>query len=110
MTKIGFIGAGNMGYAIMKGILGSKDIEAELYAYDTYAPALERAAEIGVNACGSAAETVEKCKYVFSCRKAAAARRSSREHRGSCYRRYRNSIHLCGHNRRLHRIKDHCGG
>lgn len=65
MTKIGFIGAGNMGYAIMKGISGSKDIEAELYAYDTYAPALERAAEIGVNACGSAAETVEKCKYVF---------------------------------------------
>ncbi|MCR5816718.1 MAG: pyrroline-5-carboxylate reductase [Ruminococcus sp.] len=66
MTKVGFIGAGNMGYAIMKGILGS-DMKGdiELYAFDKAEAALERAKAAGVNTVSEAAEVVEKCKYVF---------------------------------------------
>lgn len=66
MINVGFIGAGNMGYAIMKGISGSpmgKDIS--LFAFDKFAPSLERAEKIGVTPCENASETVSKSKYVF---------------------------------------------
>lgn len=65
MIKVGFIGAGNMGYAIMKGISASAEVSADLYAYDNYAPALERAEGIGAKPCGSAAEVVASSEYVF---------------------------------------------
>ena len=65
MIKVGFIGAGNMGHAIMKGIVGCDSIDAELYAYDSYGPALERAEGLGANACSDAAEVVKSSKYVF---------------------------------------------
>lgn len=65
MIKVGFIGTGNMGYAIMKGIAGCDSIEAELFAYDSYAPALERTAPIGAKACADAAEVVNNSDYVF---------------------------------------------
>ena len=66
MTNIAFIGAGNIGYAIMKGINGSAmSKNVELYAFDVFAPALERAAEMGVKACGSIAEAASSGKYVF---------------------------------------------
>ncbi len=64
--KIGFIGAGNMGTAIMKGISASKAGEnIELYAYDPNPEKLEALAENGVTACGSEAELTEKCGYIF---------------------------------------------
>lgn len=66
MTNVGFIGAGNMGAAIMKGILSSdmsKDVS--IYAYDKFEPALEKVRAFGVNAAESAADVVKKCKYVF---------------------------------------------
>lgn len=65
MIKVGFIGAGNMGFAIMKGIADSANIEAELFAYDSYEPALERAAGVGAGACKDAAEVAAKSEYVF---------------------------------------------
>lgn len=65
MIKVGFIGAGNMGYAIMKGISESDSVNAELYAYDSYAPALERAAELGARACADAADVVRSAAFVF---------------------------------------------
>lgn len=66
MTNVGFIGAGNMGYAIMKGIAGSsmKD-EIKLHAYDVYAPILDRLEEFGTVKCTDAADVVKNCKYVF---------------------------------------------
>lgn len=66
MINVGFIGAGNMGYAIMKGIFGSdmKD-EIQLHAFDKYEPILERLEEFGTVKCKSGREVVEKCKYVF---------------------------------------------
>lgn len=64
--KIGFIGAGNMGFAIMKGIAGSPSAaETELYAYDPCIEQVERLAQYGVSACVSEQEIMEKCKYVF---------------------------------------------
>ena len=52
MINVGFIGAGNMGYAIMKGIAGSKmGKDIQLYAFDKYAPILDRLDELGTVKC-----------------------------------------------------------
>lgn len=65
-VKIGFIGAGNMGAAIMKGISASEEAEKiELYAADPDSAKLEALAEYGVKACSDAADVTEKCDYVF---------------------------------------------
>jgi len=64
--KIGFIGAGNMGSAIMKGIAGSSmSSEAELFAFDPFKDKLNSLAEIGVKPKESAADVAAECKYVF---------------------------------------------
>ena len=65
MLNIGFIGAGNMGYAIMKGIKEKSGLDAEIFVYDCYAPAAERAAELGAKTCADAAEVAKNAKYVF---------------------------------------------
>ena len=52
MTKLGFIGAGNMGSAIMKG-LASSGADIKVYAYDPAEP------------CESEAQLVSECKYVL---------------------------------------------
>ena len=50
-VKIGFLGAGNMGSAIMRGIAGSKLSEqVALYAYDHMPEKTAALAEIGVTA------------------------------------------------------------
>lgn len=65
-VKIGFLGAGNMGTAIMKGIAGSTlAAQVELYAYDRMSEKIAALAEIGVTACHDEAEVVQQCKYVF---------------------------------------------
>ena len=75
MINVGFIGAGNMGYAIMKGIAQSglcEDIKMcatspsiKLFAYDMDNSKIKRLEEFGVTPCSSEAEIVEKCSYVF---------------------------------------------
>ena len=66
MVNIGFIGCGNMGTAIMKGILKSKmNSDVKLYAFDKSQQALEKAVEAGVFGAKDAAEVVARCKYVF---------------------------------------------
>ena len=52
MTKLGFIGAGNMGSAIMKGI-ASGTLGAEVYAYDKDA---EKLAKVPAKPCKSEAD------------------------------------------------------
>ncbi|MBR6394683.1 MAG: pyrroline-5-carboxylate reductase [Ruminococcus sp.] len=65
-VNIGFIGAGNMGSAIMKGIAGSSASEnIALFAFDPDTSKLEALAASGVKACSSEAELVSVCKYVF---------------------------------------------
>ena len=66
MTTVGFIGAGNMGYAILKGIAGSKmAADTKLFAFDPDASKAERLAEIGVKACASGADVLAEAKFVF---------------------------------------------
>lgn len=64
--NIGFIGAGNMGSAIMKGIASGKDAKnISLYAYDPDKSKIEALAEFGVKECIDEASLTKKCKYVF---------------------------------------------
>ncbi len=65
MASVGFIGAGNMGYAIIKGISGANDPNVKLFAFDTKPEMLDRLSPLGVTACGSAAGMTEKCDYIF---------------------------------------------
>ena len=69
MTDIGFIGAGNMGFAIIKGISKSElckgtENNFSLFAYDKDPQKLGRLDEYNVSLCASAAELAKKCKYV----------------------------------------------
>ncbi len=64
--NIGFIGAGNMGFAIMRGIADSSLSEQiDLYAFDPNHEQLQRLEKYGVTPCASEQEIMEKCKYVF---------------------------------------------
>jgi pyrroline-5-carboxylate reductase len=65
-VKIGFIGAGNMGTAIMKGIAGSTLAEqVALYAYDHTTEKTAALAADGVTACADVPQVFKTCKYVF---------------------------------------------
>lgn len=65
MKKVGFIGAGNMGYAIIKGISNSPiSSDVELFAFDKNVAAANLL-EIGVKICNSEAELTDICEIVF---------------------------------------------
>ncbi len=64
MKKLGFLGAGNMGSAIIKGIAKS-GLEVELFAYDKNTEMLEELKKYGVKPCKSEAELAEKCGYIL---------------------------------------------
>lgn len=64
--KIGFIGAGNMGSAILKGIAGSAmAAETELFAFDSFTEKTKELECFGVKPLSSAAEVAASCKFVF---------------------------------------------
>lgn len=65
MNNVGFIGTGNMGFAIMKGISEStlKDT-VKIHAFDIKKESLERCSNFAV-LCNSEKEIFESCKYVF---------------------------------------------
>lgn len=65
MNNVGFIGTGNMGFAIMKGISESslKD-NVKIHAFDLKSDSLQRCSDIAT-LCSSEKEVVENCKYVF---------------------------------------------
>lgn len=65
MIRVGFIGTGNMGGAIIKGIAAAYGSEAEIYAYDLDTAKLALLESAGVKAVSSEGEICEKCKYVF---------------------------------------------
>jgi len=66
MITVGFIGAGNMGFAIMKGAAESElRSTMEIRAFDTDAEKLARLQPLGISACASGREVLETCKYVF---------------------------------------------
>ncbi len=64
--KLGFIGCGNMGGAILQGGLQSGVLKSEeVYAYDRYEPALKRVAALGVNTCTSVEEVCRKSDMIL---------------------------------------------
>lgn len=63
--NIGFIGAGNMGSAIMKGIKKSVKENIQLYVFDKCVEKAESLKELGVEICADENEVFKKCKYVF---------------------------------------------
>lgn len=67
MSKIGFIGAGNMGKAIIKGIVAAGIASPkEIYVYDVYKPALEAIQmELGVNTTTSEREVAQQAKIIL---------------------------------------------
>ena len=66
MTTVGFIGAGNMGYAIMRGIAGSSLSEnTALYAFDPDAEKCSRLKALGATVCDTELDVLKQCKYVF---------------------------------------------
>jgi len=66
-VKVGFIGAGNMGGALIKGIMkGDTDKKYEIFACDINRKALDRlAAETGIMPCKDAVELVNVSDIVF---------------------------------------------
>ena len=64
--SVGFIGAGNMGAAIMKGIAGSEAASGiQLYAFDPDTSKVAALSGYGVEACESEAELTQRCRYIF---------------------------------------------
>ena len=63
MTKIGFMGAGNMGSAIIKGIAGSNI--CHIYAYDKDPEKLKALEQYRITPCASEQELTETCNYIL---------------------------------------------
>ncbi len=65
--KVGFIGAGNMGGAILKGFIGQDIVCAQdIYVIRKNAELLDKMAEeLGINPCQSYGELIEKSDIVF---------------------------------------------
>ena len=61
MNKLGIIGAGNMGSAIINGIKKS-GMNVEMYAYDKFTEKLDT---LPVTPCANEIEVVKLCKYVL---------------------------------------------
>ena len=62
--SIGFIGAGNMGGAIMRGVISAYGDNAAVYAFDMDKDMLAALEKDGVKAMSSAADLCKACKYV----------------------------------------------
>lgn len=64
---IGFIGCGNMGCAIVSGVINSGVMTPEnIYVYDRYRPAMDAAVDkFGIKSCENEADVVEKADAVI---------------------------------------------
>ncbi|MBQ7784369.1 MAG: pyrroline-5-carboxylate reductase [Oscillospiraceae bacterium] len=65
MIKVGFLGTGNMGGAIIRGIISCYGNDAEVYAYDPDREKLSQLEKDGIKPVSSEGELCEVCKYVF---------------------------------------------
>ena len=65
-VKVGFIGAGNMGAAIMRGIAcGELSEKISVYATDIDENKLKSIEEVGVIAISNIKSLISECKYIF---------------------------------------------
>lgn len=73
MINLGFLGAGNMGFAIINGIkekscvVGMNDLlrDNSLFAYEPDKEKTERLEQLGVNVCSSERELAQRCGYIL---------------------------------------------
>ena len=63
--RFGFVGAGNMGSAIIKGIIKGMGDKAEIFAFDPDTAKLSALEALGVTAVSSEGEAADKCRYLF---------------------------------------------
>ncbi|MFN4245167.1 MAG: pyrroline-5-carboxylate reductase [Brevinematia bacterium] len=69
-NSLGFIGFGNMGSALVKGILGSRDLvidRSNIYVYDKDESKLEEAKSLGLRVLGSSLEIFNQTDVIFLC-------------------------------------------
>jgi pyrroline-5-carboxylate reductase len=65
MTTLGFIGAGNMGFALLKGFSGSQAAkEAQIHVYDALPEKREELTKAGFSVLESEIEIAKNCKYI----------------------------------------------
>ncbi len=66
MNTVGFIGAGNMGYAIIKGVSESiaKSENIKVFAYDKDEEKIKSIENLGAFPCSTERDIVKNCKYV----------------------------------------------
>lgn len=65
-ARLGFLGAGNIAYAIVRGILASRYLAPEqIYLYDPSEVSLSKFDDLGVNYKQSACELVQNCDVLF---------------------------------------------
>lgn len=64
MKKTGFIGAGNMATAIIKGLIAQSDCADQLYVYDLSEEKLALMKALGVNTCASSEEVVSNSDII----------------------------------------------
>lgn len=64
MVNLGFLGTGNMGSAIIRGISESK-LEVKLFAYDKDEEKLNALEKYGVTPCKNERELAESCGYIL---------------------------------------------
>lgn len=64
MTKLGFIGTGNMGSAIIRG-LSAKNKDISLFAYDKDTEKAKSLIECGVTLCEDEISLVKECDYIL---------------------------------------------
>lgn len=66
-VNIGFIGVGNMGFAIINGIMNMKDNthKISVFAYDKDESKIDKIKKLGAYSCISEQDILEKCKYVL---------------------------------------------
>lgn len=62
--RLGFLGAGNMGAAIMKGV-SAASVPCSLYAFDMDEEKLEQLLPLGITACESAQALCNSCDYLL---------------------------------------------
>ncbi len=65
IERFAFIGAGNMAYSILRGMLASEARPDRIYVYDVNADRLELFRELGCTPAGSEAEAVANADYVL---------------------------------------------
>lgn len=64
MINLGFLGAGNMGSAIIRGICESK-LEVKLFAYDKDSEKLKALEKYNITICESEQDLAKKCGYIL---------------------------------------------